>query len=146
MNYDLRYYLVDIDGTLINYRQSTFDSAKLLHGNFLFQIICNMMLEQGWERKLAEDAIRELIVRNVFWDYTDFIAEFSLPVKETFDRMRQWHFHNLSPYPETVELVKELTHDGKQLFIMSNNPYIGCMFKLQAAGLAEDDFSSLLID
>ena len=25
---------------------------------------------------------------------------------------------------------------------MSNNPYVGCMFKLQAAGLASNEFSS----
>lgn len=142
MNFDSQYYLVDIDGTLTDYRPGSVVPEKMLHGNFLFPVIHDMMLERGWEKEKAEEAILELAEGILFWDYTDFIMEFELPVKETFERMRQWHFENLTVYSETVEFVKKLSRDGKQLFIMSNNPYVGCMFKLQAAGLADDDFSS----
>ena len=142
MNYDSQYYLVDIDGTLTNYRPGSVTPDKMLHGNFIFPIIRDMMLKHGWEKQKAEDAILELVTHIPFWDYTDFIAEFELPVVEAFEQMRQWHFENLTIYSDTVELVKQLFNDGKQLFIMSNNPYMGCMFKLQAAGLADDDFSS----
>jgi FMN phosphatase YigB (HAD superfamily) len=142
MNFKSKYYLVDIDGTITDYRAGSVTPDKMLHGNFLFPIIRDMMLERGWEKQKAETAIYELAERIVFWDYTDFIAEFKLPVKEAIERMRQWHFDNLFAYPETVDLVKKLKKDGKQLFVMSNNPYIGCVFKLQAAGLADDDFAS----
>ncbi len=142
MNFESQYYFVDIDGTLTNYRSGSISPDKMLHGNFLFPVIREMMLECGWEKQKAEDAILELVTRIQFWDYTDFIAEFELPVVKTFEQMRQWHFDNLTIYPETVELVKQLVCDGKQLFVMSNNPYVGCMFKLQVAGLADDDFSS----
>jgi len=142
MNFDSQYYLVDIDGTLTNYRPGAVAPDKMLHGNFLFPVIRDMMLKQGWEKQKAEDAILELVTRIIFWDYTDFIAEFELPVVEAFEQMRQWHFENLIIYSEIVELVRQLVHNGKKLFIMSNNPYMGCMFKLQAAGLANDDFSS----
>ncbi len=56
-------------------------------------------------------------------------------------RIKAWHRKNLIP-AENVEQVRRLASQGKRLFIMSNNPYMGCIFKLQAAGLAEDDFSS----
>ena len=38
-----------------------------------------------------------------------------------------------------IETVKELAARGKQLFIISNNPYWGCLFKLEFAGLAKQD-------
>lgn len=136
------YFLVDIDGTLTDYREGATSADKLLHGNFLFPIIRDMMMEKGWAKDVAEQTIRELADKVVFWDYPDFIAEFELSAKEAFHRMRQWHRDNLFVYSETVELVKKLAGEGKKLFIMSNNPYTGCLFKLQAAGLADDDFSS----
>jgi len=142
MKYKSKYYLVDIDGTLTTYRDGACAPEKLLHGNFLFPIIHEMMVKRGWESRAAEDAIWELAERIVFWDYTDFISEFKLPVKETFERLRQWHFDNLMVYEENVELVKRLFKEGKKLFVMSNNPYVGCMFKLQATGLADNDFFS----
>ncbi len=142
MEFRSKYYLVDIDGTLTYYANGGIPPEKMLHGNFLFPIIRDMMLERGWRKKDAEDAIYALAERIVFWDYTDFIAEFDLPAAEAFRRMREWHKENLAVYPDTVELIKRLAGEAKQLFIMSNNPYVGCLFKLQAAGLADDDFSS----
>lgn len=136
------YYLVDLDGTLTDYQEGAMEPENLLHGNFLFPIIRDMMLEKGWEKDRAEKSILELAQRIIYWDYTDFIAEFELSAKEAFDRMRKWHSENLYAYPKTVELVKRLFGDGKKLFVMSNNPYIGCLFKLQAAGLADNDFAS----
>lgn len=142
MKFKSQYYLVDIDGTLTDYMAGSVTSDKMLHGNFLFPIIRDMMVERGWDEQIASASIYEAAERIVFWDYTDFVAEFELPAKEAIERMRQWHFDNLLCYPETVEFIKKLSSQGKQLFIMSNNPYVGCMFKLQAAGLASNEFSS----
>ena len=142
MNDSKQYYMVDIDGTLTDYRGGVLAPEKLLHSNFLFPIIRDLMTEHGWDKSAAEKAIFESAERIVFWDYSDFLAEFGLPTKEALYRMRRWHMENMVVYHDTVRLVKELARDGKQLFIMSNNPYMGCMFKLQVAGLAENDFSS----
>ena len=135
-----QYYLVDIDGTLTDYRSD--GSFELLHHNFLFPIFRDLMAEMGWRREDAQREIGQLAERLIFWDYSDFIAAFSLPVSETFARIKAWHRKNLIPCRENVEQVRRLASQGKRLFIMSNNPYMGCIFKLQAAGLAEDDFSS----
>lgn len=140
MKFVSEYYLVDIDGTLTDYRPGA--NFELLHGNFLFPIIRDMMVEEGWERRKAEKAIFKLIQEEIFWDYSDFISAFSLPPAETFAKCRQWHKENILPYLEMVKLVRRLAKEGYTLLIMSNNPYLGCVFKLQAAGLAEDDFSS----
>lgn len=135
-------FLVDIDGTLTGYRPGAVAREKLLHGNFLLPVIRDMMVARSWEKPAAEAAILDLLNRTVFWDYSDFLAEFRLPVKEGFRRMKEWHRENLFAYEDGVSLVKRLHAQGRNLFIMSNNPYLGCLFKLQAAGLAEDDFSS----
>ncbi len=138
---DCNNFLVDIDGTLTSYKSSV-THDKLLHGNFLFPVIRDMMLERGWKQSDAESAILELTEKVVYWDYTDFLAEFHLPADEAFRRMYDWHMENLIPCEDGVELVKTLHLAGKRLFIMSNNPYMGCVLKLQAAGLADDDFST----
>ena len=137
---DCNYFLVDIDGTLTKYREGAL--FNFLHGNFLFPIIRDLMVESGWQKDKAEAALLESTVDNVFWDYPDFIAEFKLPVIEAFRRFRQWHAENIQPCEDGIALVKKLHSKGKKLFIMSNNPYSGCIFKLQAVGLADDDFQS----
>lgn len=138
---DCKYYMIDIDGTLTGYQKSV-TPDKFLWGYFLFPVIRDLMLEQGWEKTEAENAILELSGKVIFWDYTDFVAEFNLPAAKAFQRMRDWHSRNLIVYADTVSLVKELHAAGKKLFIMSNNPYTGCLFKLQTAGLADNDFFS----
>lgn len=136
------YFLIDIDNTLTRGRPGAPDGPEPLHGNFLFPVIRDLMTECGWERGRAEKAIGEYANDVVFWDYPDFLAEFRLPAEEAYRRMREWHRLHLEPCPDGVALVKRLHGMGKSLFIMSNNPYVGCMFKLQAAGLASDEFGS----
>lgn len=142
MEFQSEYFLVDIDGTLTDYRPGSCTPEKLLHANFLFPVLRDLMVEKGWDRTEAGKAISDLTEQVVFWDYTDFIAEFGLPADKAFRRLRQWHHDNLIVYHDTVRMIKKLSQEGKKLFVMSNNPYMGCIFKLQAAGLAEDDFSS----
>lgn len=140
MMFSSQYYLVDIDGTLTDYHpKKTFE---FLHGNFIFPIIRDMMVENGCEKGEAELRIAEFSEREKYWDYSDFVAEFGLSAPDAFHRMKQWHEENVIPYKETVDLIRKLAFEGRSLFIMSNNPYLGCLFKLQAAGLAENDFSS----
>lgn len=136
------FFLVDLDGTLSSYREGALLQDKLFLGNFLFPIIRDQMMKKGWKRNEAEDAIRQLTTENIFWDYSDFIAEFNLPVPETLILMQKWHQENIVPCNDGIALIKRLYTAGKKLFVMSNNPYLGCLFKLQAVGLAENFFSS----
>lgn len=141
MEFKLKYYLVDLDGTLTDYRPGALAPERLLGGNFLFPIFRDMMVERGFQRGEAEARIVQLARDVVYWDYTDFIVEFELPVEEAHRRLRSWHRENLLVYDKTVELVRRLSQDGRKLFVMSNNPYMGCLMKLEAAGLA-DAFSA----
>lgn len=131
----IEYFFVDIDGTLTDYRTGAMES--LLGGNFLFPIIRDMMVEQGWDYEDAGTAIVKEAERIVFWDYNDLITKFGISEAEAFARMRQWHKDYLTGYEDMVETVKALAHKGKHLFIISNNPYWGCRFKLERAGLAD---------
>ena len=136
-------YLVDIDGTIIDYRPGSMDPKQFVGGNFLFPIFCDLMVEQGIVRAEAIKRIVDLAERIVYWDYTDFIAAFDLPAQEVFDRLRAWHHENLLVYESTLALLKQLHRDGRKLYVMSNNPYVGCLLKLEVAGLAEDGASSI---
>lgn len=137
---DFKYYIFDIDGTLTRYRE-TVREENFLHHNFLFPIFRDMLVERGLDRQEAEDRILQVTKKVPFWDYTDFIAEFRLPQKETFRRLWQWHLDNLDVYPDAVRMVHDLFHAGKILLVVSNNPYSGCCLKLKRCGLA-DEFGS----
>jgi FMN phosphatase YigB (HAD superfamily) len=130
------YFFVDIDGTITDYKPGAMKPEEQLAGNFLFPIIRDMLVEDGWDHAEAGTAITDESQHNVYWDYSDLIAKFEVCEIEAFARMRQWHYDNLTCYKDMVETVKELNARGKILFIISNNPYWGCLFKLESAGLA----------
>ncbi len=129
-------FFVDIDGTITDYKSDAITQDALLAGNFLFPILRDMLQEKGWDYTEASKAIAALIEDIVFWDYTDLIDKFNLSRTEAFRRIRQWHDKNLTCYDDMIETVKALAAMGKKLFIISNNPYWGCRFKLEKAGLA----------
>ena len=52
---DVPYYIFDIDGTLTRYVD--LDPSLFLHGNFLFPIVRDLMVERGADRAEAESAI-----------------------------------------------------------------------------------------
>lgn len=140
MDYKSKYYFFDIDGTLTRYK-ATVRPENFLHKNFLFPIIRDMMMERGMERQDAEDGILRVMKEVPFWDYTDFISEFRLPITEAYERMWEWHRINMEPYQDAVDMVKMLSEAGRTLFIISNNPYFGCCMKLKVCGLG-DEFGS----
>ena len=129
-------YVFDIDGTLTRYVDV--DPATFLHGNFLFQIVRDLMVERGEDPDEAAAAILRETEENVYWDYCDFVSAFGLPAAETWRRFRAWHARHIAPCKDAVALARELKHAGKRLFVVSNNPVTGCLLKLQAAGLADD--------
>lgn len=134
-DYKVQYYFFDIDSTLIDYIVNP--PERMLHDNFLFPIILDMMIEKGWKAQKAEDSILSLRGRLPFWDYTDFISEFELAPIEAYKRFQEWHKKNIAPIDSTITLVKELYNRGKTLFVISNNPYSGCCLKLEICALAD---------
>ena len=139
----IEYFLIDIDGTITDFKTNAITQDDLLAGNFLFPIIRDMLVEEGWESTEAVAAIKNEAERIVFWDYVDFIDKFKISKMEAFARIRQWHNDNLIYYQDMVETVKELSVRDKNLFIISNNPYWGCRFKLEIAGLTHEYFKDI---
>ena len=138
---DRPFYVFDIDGTLTRYVDA--DPAAFLHGNFLFPIVRDLMVERGMDPDEAAAAILRETVENVYWDYCDFVSAFGLPAAEAWRRFRAWHARHVAPYEDAVALARELKRAGRRLFVVSNNPVTGCLLKLQAAGLADDTGSDV---
>lgn len=139
----IKHFLIDIDGTITDYKPGATCPESLLVGNFLFPIIRDMMVERGWDYEEAGAAVFDETERNVYWDYSDLINKFKISQVETFARMRQWHYDNLTCYEDMIETIKELADRGKDLFVISNNPYWGCRFKLERAGLEHQYFKHI---
>lgn len=137
MGLEAEVYLFDIDGTLTRFKDSVREE-NFLHGNFLLPVLRDIMVERGMSRKEVENGLLRVTKEVPFWDYTDFIAEFDLPVKETVERLWQWHVENIDVYDDTVEMVHKYHDAGKTLLIVSNNPYLGCCLKLKRCGLADE--------
>ena len=138
---DAPYYVFDIDGTLTRYVD--FDPSAFLHGNFLFPIVRDLMVERGADPDEAAAAILRETEANVYWDYCDLVSAFGLPAPEAYRRFRAWHAAHIAPWEDAVALARELRGAGKRLFVVSNNPVTGCLLKLQAAGLADDTGSDV---
>jgi len=118
---------VDIDGT----------ESKLVWRNPIFGVIRDVMVEKGWDKEEAKREIEEYAEKVVWWDYPDFIVEFNLPVEETWEKIYEWHENYLIVYEDRVDLIKELKKMNKNLYVVSNNPIVGCLLKLKRAGLGD---------
>lgn len=131
-------FFVDIDGTITdNSPEKVYPEEKLVWKNPIFGVIRDVMAEEGCQPEKAKNRIEEYADKIIWWDYPDFIAEFNLPVQKTWERIYRWHEEYLTVYQDTVDLIKTLHKKGKNLFIVSNNPIVGCLLKLKRAGLGE---------
>ncbi|HOM26658.1 MAG TPA: HAD family hydrolase [bacterium] len=132
------YFFIDIDGTITNNNpDKIYPEEKLVWGNAIFGVIRDVMVDEGWQPDEAKRAIEKYADKIIWWDYPDFIAEFNLPIEKTWERIYQWHYEYKIVYWDTVELIKELHKKGKNLFIVSNNPIVGCLLNLKVAGLGD---------
>jgi len=132
------YMFVDIDGTITdNNPEKKYPESKLVWENPIFGVIRDVMVEKGWDEKKAKRQIEEYASKVVWWDYPDFIAEFNLPVEKTWEKIYEWHENYLIVYEDTVDLIKELKKMNKNLYVVSNNPIVGCLLKLKRAGLGD---------
>ncbi len=132
---DLPCYAFDIDGTLTRYRD--FHPEAFLLGNFLFPVLRDLAVERGMASAEAERRIAAVLEANTFWDYPDFVRALDLPAGEALERMRAWHRDHIEPCPDAVALARRLHAEGKRLFVVSNNPRLGCLLKLERCGLAD---------
>jgi FMN phosphatase YigB (HAD superfamily) len=132
------YVFIDIDGTITdNNLKRKYPEEKLVCNNPVFGVIRDVMVEEGWDEDEARKKIEEYATKIIWWDYPDFIAEFNLPVEKTWERIYNWHNEYKMVYTNTVELIKELYRKGKNLFIVRNNPIVGCLLNLKVAGLGD---------
>lgn len=133
-----RAVFVDIDGTLTdNDPANLYPAEKHVWRNPIFGVIRDAMVDGGWDAAEACRRIEEYADTVVWWDYPDFLAEFSLDPKRVWERIHDWHDRYQTVYADGVEMVKELHARGVPLFVVSNNPIVGCLLKLRRAGLAE---------
>ena len=132
---DFPCYAFDIDGTLARYRDMR--PETFLFGNFLFPVLRDFAAERGMAPAEARRRIGAVMEADRFWDYPDFVRALGLPPGEALARMRAWHAAHVEPCPDAVDLVRRLHSGGKRLFVVSNNPGLGCLLKLERCGLAD---------
>ncbi len=138
LNIEKEYFFVDIDGTITDTNpEKKYPESKLVWRNSILGVIRDVMIEEGWNGEDAKRKLEEYADEVIWWDYPDFIAEFNLPVEETWKRIYEWHENYLIVYEDTVDLIKELKKMNKNLYIVSNNPIVGCLLKLKRAGLGD---------
>ena len=132
------YFFIDIDGTITDDNPDRkYPEEKLVWNNPVLGVIKDVMVEEGWKTEEAKRKIEEYADKIIWWDYPDFIAEFNLPLEKTWERIYEWHDEYKIVYRDTVELIKELYKKGNDLFIVSNNPIVGCLLNLKVAGLGD---------
>ena len=129
------HFLFDIDGTLTRYRTHALD--RLYQNNFLFPLICDFAVQKGYSRNKCEGLITEVMHQHPYWDYPDFIQHLKLPMRPVLELFRKWHRENLDVYPDTIYLIRKLQKKGITISIISNNPLLGCLLKLECCGFAD---------
>lgn len=127
--------LFDIDGTLTDDVGIPQIDSRYVMGNALFELFTDRLAEQGMPRIEASRALHAYAEEKRFWDYDDFVHKFNIPEPEIWDALTDWHRKNLHIYEDGLHLVHRLFEQGVPLHIVSNNPRIGCLLKLEAAGL-----------
>lgn len=126
---------VDIDATITDDGDVRQISAGHPLDNALFSVLRDIMAQNGWDRQKASEALAAHAAEVVFWDYQDFVKKFNLPHEHAWNEMIKWHDEHLIVYPDAVAMVRQLHAMGLPLYVMSNNPVLGCLLKLQRAGL-----------
>lgn len=125
----------DIDGTLVD---EAFAGAQIhenhLCGNYVLDLIAAHIA--GQDTATSRRQLAAYTEENVYWDYTDIIARFQLDRERVLAEMERYHENSFIVYWRNVQLLRELAGAGYQIFIVSNNPYSGCMMKIKQAGLS----------
>ena len=137
---------VDIDATITDDGDVKQIASGYPLDNALFVVLRDVMMENGWNRQEAVDALIAHANEIVFWDYQDFIHKFNLPAKHAWTQIIKWHDDNLIVYEDAISMIKQLHAKNLPLYIISNNPVLGCLLKLQRAGLGTLEGTPWFID
>ena len=132
---EIKACFVDIDGTLTDDWHKPQIGPGYIMNNALFDLLADVMQEDGRERDVVAKALIEYAQTHQYWDYLDFVRAFDLPKDRIMMRFSEWHDQHISVYDDGVKMVQELYAKGLDLYIISNNPFSGCLLKLQRAGL-----------
>ena len=143
MNLQEQHIIFDIDNTITRYCPQALLKQETLHGNCFMIPLRDLMIARGWEKEAAEKAIYERTYDVLRWDYSDLIHEFNIPWDEAHAAMKKRHESLLEVYEETVAAIRTLKNAGAKVYIASNNPYWGCRWKLERAGLSAGYFEHI---
>lgn len=133
-------FLIDIDGTITRYTPERSAPGATLHGNLFFPVIRDLMLVRGWEKEAAEKALYDATNNVLRWDYGELLRQFGIPFEEALSPMLRRHEDFLEVHEDAVSLIRSLQKLGAHIFIISNNPFWGCRWKLRRAGLEPELF------
>ncbi len=127
---------IDIDGTLITHPIDDSDQPRLL-GHWLLGLMCELAARRaGWTMARAEEAIRAVQHRKVWWDWTDYLRRLELDAPAFWAQAEAASRGFLRPLePRLREKLERLSHAGHRLCITSNNPSSGIGYKMRLAGL-----------
>ncbi|MDR0931838.1 MAG: HAD family hydrolase [Victivallales bacterium] len=128
MDWEKLYFLIDIDGTITDYHGE-------IKSSFVLEFIQRVMVERGMTEEDAAAKIREATHNVLRWDYSELIFGNFLPWDETVRAIKAEHQKMLRVHTDTVQMIRSLHDNGAKLHIISNNPYWGCRWKLERAGL-----------
>lgn len=126
--------LFDIDDTITGYLDHQDDYVAHLRSYLSDKIAKIRDISVGESSELLENYMG---CRNVWWDYPDLMVDFGLDLLSTWDDLRQLNREHFHRHEDAIELVKELSSSGANLYIISNNPVTGCLMKLEIAGLGD---------
>lgn len=128
---------IDIDDTITRIRDGA-TPEKVLHGQSLLGLMCEMACKNGMDRTQAEEIIGGIIKDMPWWHWTDFICALGLDAAEFWEYAFQEEQRHLEPICKDLgDILKSLKEAGYRLYITSNNPNSGILLKLRIAGLAQ---------
>lgn len=137
-------FLVDIDNTITKPAPPFFTAAHPLFGNnFVLLTLHREMVRHGYAPNQAENLLHRHTWNVLRWDYSEIIHKYGLPWQETLAAVHEAHHTMLDVYEDTVTLLRELHRHGFNLNIISNNPWWGCRWKIERAGLDPGIFNQI---
>jgi FMN phosphatase YigB (HAD superfamily) len=135
--------LVDLDQTLVQDREQPQIASRYLLSNILFDILIAEASLQGVDAKETKSKIEQHAKQKVFWDYPEFIEILNLDPDPVLAAWQKWHETGLEPIEPNVRWVKQRIRDHHAVHVCSNNPHQGCIMKVNACGIDENEIGEV---
>jgi FMN phosphatase YigB (HAD superfamily) len=134
--------VVDIDGTLTSEKNTGYRMENRVFQNSILGIIRDLLAQtHGLSFDEATAKMQAHYNDVIWWDYPEYLSDFDLPLEEGWRLIEEWTREDSEVHEDGVRMIKYFAERNKKLVVISNNPVVGCMLKLQAAGLAERLYS-----